>query len=146
MRIDQSDYEPLKAFLGWMSEHVLEIPPGSASNPMAVLEKTKDQSMARARQGLGMAVGDIVEMTDRCSPEQVAMIDAALAADGLWTLSHVRARFGREIRAILKRGSVRGESDYYALRNAVETLPDSEQAEAWQMLAAFEAKAGDARP
>jgi hypothetical protein len=143
MRVSADDYEPLKASFAWLSGHLLDgqgtMPP--EQRPLAMLEDLEGRSMANARKGLGMAVGDIVEMTEGYSPAQLAAIDGQLAGAGLWTLTMVRARFGRAVRAIVKRGAIRSEQDYYALRNAVEALPDDEQAPAWEMLAAFEEKA-----
>ena len=140
MRITAADYEPLKAFFAWMSDRILQ-----SRTPVEALERFEVQSMARARQGLGMAIGDIVEMTEAFLPGQVAEIDAALAADGLITLSAARARFGRTIRTIVKRGRVRSEGEYYALRNAVDSMNGPEQAEAWRLLAEFEGRSEERR-
>lgn len=88
-----------------------------------------------------MAVGDIIEMSEGFSAGRVATIDAALEAEGIITLSAVRARFWSRIRRVLERGAIRGERDYYAVRNVVEALPEEEQGRAWQMLATFEKRA-----
>jgi hypothetical protein len=143
MRITEDDYQPLKAFFAWAVEHLLKMPAtmSSADHPVAALERTEAESKARARQGLAMAVGDIVEDCDRLSADQVQTIDAALEAAGILTLSQVRARFWTRVRRVLKRGTIRSELDYYAVRNVVEALPEGEQGPAWEMLAAFEEKA-----
>jgi len=139
MRVTAEDYGPLKAFLAWMAKHVLRVP--ESLSPEAVLAGFESRSMSTARKGLGMAVGDIVEMTDRFSAEEVGALDAALAAEGLPTLSEVRARFARTIRAIMKRGNVRSEREFYALRNVVEAMAEPERAEAWRLLGEFESRA-----
>lgn len=143
MRIAEDDYQPLKAFFAWAVEHLMKMPVtmSAADHPVATLERTEAESKARARQGLAMAVGDVVEFCDRLSADEVRAIDAALEAAGILTLSHVRARFWTKVRRVLKRGAIRGEQDYHALRNVVEALPDDEQGPAWEMLAAFEEKA-----
>lgn len=147
MRIDRDDYEPLKAFFVWATKHILptsSLPPDQ--HPEAVLAGFEVESMAKARVGLAMAIGDIIEMTENFSTAQVAAIDATLEAEGIVTLSAVRARFWSRIRRVLKRGTIRGERDYYAVRNVVEALPEEEQGKAWQMLATFEEKmAGKAK-
>jgi hypothetical protein len=143
MLVTHDEYEPLKAFFLWASGHLLPI---SASllpdqHPAAALARFETQSMAKARKGLGMAVGDIIEMSEGFSAGRVATIDAALEAEGIITLSAVRARFWSRIRRVLERGAIRGERDYYAVRNVVEALPEEEQGRAWQMLATFEKRA-----
>ena len=93
--------------------------------------------------GLAMAIGDIVEMTSDLSTGQVAAVDAALKADGIITLSEVRARFWSKIKGIRRRGQIRNEVEYYALRNIVEALPGEEQAEVWDLLGAYETEGGE---
>lgn len=147
VRIAAEDYESLKAFFAGVSNIVLprldSLP--AEKHPLAVLERFESGSMARAREGLAHAIGDIVEVTEAFSAGQVAEIDAALAAAGLLTLSAVRVRFGRAVRAIMKRGRVRSEREYYALRNVVDAMAEPEQAEAWGLLAAYEERIVEAR-
>jgi hypothetical protein len=147
MRIGAEDYEPLKAFFAWAAEHLMGIPASpSAQHPVAILSAFEAGSPARARDGLAMAIGDVIEMTAGLTVDQVAIADAALAAEGIITLSAVRARFWSRVRRVLERGAIRVERDYYALRNVVEALPEEEQGRAWQILEAFEEKvAGKAR-
>jgi hypothetical protein len=146
MRVAAQDYEPLKAFFAWMSDNVLPIagalPP--EARPLAALTSFESKSMAMARQGLGQAIGDIVEMTDRSSPEEVRAWDAALAAEGLITLSAVRTRFARTIRSIMKRGAVRSDDEYCALRNVVDAMPDGEREEGWRLLDDYELRSAPA--
>lgn len=140
MRIAAADYEPLKAFFAWMADRVLEIPPGLApeDRPLGSLERTEARSMASARSGLASAIGDIVELTEGISAKDLSAFDEALIAEGLPSLSAVRARFGRAVAAIFRRGEIRSEDEYYALRNVAELLPEEEQTMAWNLLARFE--------
>lgn len=114
--------------------------PGSGG--VAALNGFEERSIATARKGLAMALGDIVEMTAGFPSADVAAIDTALRAEGGITLTEVRARFWTRVRRILEKGTVRGETDYYALRNVVEALSEDEQAVGWSLLAAYEEKAG----
>ena len=135
MQVSANDYPSLKAFFIWASQHL-----GMGSHAVAALEGFEARSMAMARKGLAMAVGDIVEMTSDLSTQKVAAADAALRAEGIVTLTEVRARFWSKIRSIRKRGSVRNEAEYYALRNLVDALPEDERPKAWSLLAAYEEK------
>jgi len=147
MRIAAEDYEALKAFFAWASEHLLKIPVSLPpdQHPVSVLAGFEARSMAAARNGLALAIGDIVEDCESLPAERVKAIDAALGAEGVVTLSEVRARFGRAIRAIMKRGKVRNESEYYALRNAVDAMAKPERADAGRLLAAFETRSAERR-
>jgi len=142
MRIEAADYAPLEAFCGWALEHLMQQQPAlpADANPMAVLGAFEARSAAMARKSLAMAIGDILEMTGDLSMERLAVIDAALEAEGILTLTAVRARFGRVIRAVMKRGVVRNEREYYALRNVVESMIEPEQGVAQALLAAFETR------
>jgi hypothetical protein len=140
VRVAPEDYAPLKAFFAWMIDRFMPIVPGLSpeDRPLAVLERFEARSMAIARKGLAMAVGDIVEDTWDLSAEQVGATDAALRAEGLLTLGEVRARFGRAVGRLLARGELRDENEYYLLRNAADLLPEAQRAKAWDMLGAFE--------
>jgi hypothetical protein len=96
--------------------------------------------MAVARRGLGLALGDVIEDLSGLDTVRVGAVDTALRVEGIITLSEVRARFWTKIRRIFERGAVRSESDYYALRNVVEALPEEEQAAGWNLLVAYEQK------
>jgi hypothetical protein len=140
MRMAAAEYASLKAFLAWMWDRIMPTRPGLApeDQPLAVLERFEARSMAVARRSLAVGLGDMIELTDRLPPDQVREVDAALAEAGLVSLSEVRARFGRAVAAILRRGEVRGEREYYLLRNAADLLAETQQAEAWRLLAAYE--------
>jgi len=142
MRVSAQDYEPLKAFFAWMSDRVLPIPDAlpPEARPLAVLAGIESRSMSRARQGLGEAIGDIVEMTDCLSPEEIQALDARLAAEGLLMLSAVRSRFARIIRGIMKRGTIRNDNEYYALRNVVDAMPEVEREVGWRLIGDYESR------
>jgi hypothetical protein len=140
VRLSREDYEPLKGFFGWMCDHILmrSVSLPEEAHPIRVLAEMERRSPARAREGLGTAIGDIIEMTQNFGSAPVAEIDEALRAQGLPTLSQVRAKFSSAIARILRRGSIRSETEYYSVRNVVEALPEAEQAAVWRLLADFE--------
>lgn len=69
-----------------------------------------------------MAINDTVEMTDSWTPEQVAAVDLGMQEQGLPTLTEVRARFSKLVRRAVRRGSIKGEVEYYAVQNAAQLL------------------------
>jgi hypothetical protein len=94
VRVAAEDYESLKAFFAEVSNMIAprlgSLP--AQDHPLAALERFESGSMGRAREGLGLAIGDIIEMAEALSAGRVAQIDAALAAEGLLTLSAGGAR------------------------------------------------------
>ena len=134
------DYEDLKGFLAWFNQHLLAVPDGlpADQHPIAVLSHLEAQSMSIARKGLRMAIGDLIEDTADLSAAQVRTIDEALAARALPSLTSVRLQFWSKIHGIVRRGEVRNETEYYALRTVVETMPGEERENGWRLLAAFE--------
>jgi hypothetical protein len=144
LKVTAENYEPLKAFFGWMVGHVA---PGAASlpvqdQPLNVLSKFEAQSQSLARQSLQIGISDILEQTQHWQSQATHDVNLALTQLGLPTLSGVRLEFSKKIASILTRGRVRSEIEYYALRNVVEAMPDESSEKAWQMLAAFEEKVG----
>lgn len=137
MKVTAANYARLKAFFVWWVPRLFENVPMEES-PLATLDAIEGRSMAMARRGLGDVIGDIVEMLDRLSPEKAAAADQALAAEGIITLSAVRAGFSKRIRAIMRRGKLRDESEYYSLRSAADALADDDRQKAWDMLGAYE--------
>jgi hypothetical protein len=140
MKIDARNYDQMKA---WFAHLVpLALPPElitPETDPVAGLERIENRWPGKARSGLAMAIGDIIEMTDGWSVSRVAEIDRLLASDGLPTLTEMRVRFSRLIRRVVNRGSIKDEVEYYALRNAAD-LTDDAAPELWTLLSAYEAQ------
>jgi len=142
MAISATEYETLRAWSAKFIERVLPLPAGlpPESHPIVVLDGMALEAPARARQGLGMMIGDFIEDTSHLPASQVKQIDAEFSTAGLPTLSDMRLRFMRQIKRIVKRGSISKEEEYYLIRNAVEGVADDEQPQLWQMLADYEVR------
>jgi hypothetical protein len=135
------EFDELKSFLGFFYDHHMG---GSAMppevHPLNVLDDIQRRAPKRVREGLRMAINDCIEMTAPWPPEKVAALDAELRANGLLTLTALRRRYSRRLHAILKRGRIRSEVEYYLVRGAIED-PEitTDQATIMQrLLAAFE--------
>jgi hypothetical protein len=96
-------------------------------------------------KGYRMAVNDCIEMTGHWSAERVGNLDAALRNAGIITLSEVRRRYSFRYAAILKRGNIRNEVEYYqvsALVSDMSTqLPEEERMKLQAMIDSFEQNA-----
>jgi hypothetical protein len=140
MRIDPSEYVCLRSWLAHMtpkvfSSHLLT----EDAHPITVLDRMAVKAPAKARSGLGMAIGDVVEMASDWSTSDVAACDDELSQAGLPTLSAMRVRFSKLLRRVVRRGHIKSEDEFYAVRNAVEQ-PGADSANLWPLLEAYECR------
>jgi hypothetical protein len=149
MRVSNDDYGELKAFLAFYATkylHVDRLPP--SSRPIACLEALEQKSLGKAKAGLRQAINDIIEMTRHLSNSEVQRIDSELRQRNLITLTALRRRFSKAYAKILKRGTLRDETEYYLIQNVVNDqaiqLDLSERAALARMIDHFETRAVDA--
>ena len=137
MRIDPSEYARLRS---WLSHMVPKVFPSDLltpeTHPIAVLDRLALKAPAKARSGLGMAIGDVVEFASDWPVSEVTACDRELSQLGLPTLSQVRARFSKLAQRVVRRGQIKSDDEFYALRNAVEQ-PGPDPATFWSLLEAY---------
>src|ERR1044072_6544334 len=99
MQISAADYPAAKAFFVWALKHLVPVDPALPPEmpPVAVLEGSESRLMAMEGKGLAVAIGDIIEDCSDFGRDQIAAIDAALAGEGLLSLSEIRIRFWSRI-------------------------------------------------
>ena len=122
-KIAEPEYAELKKFfIAWKDE----FPPHSSlppeHHPVAVLNAMELQSRSRARVGLGMAINDILEESWKFSQGRVAQIDASFRDKGILQLSELRRRYSRQFRAILKRGNIKNDTEYYLVQGILASF------------------------
>ena len=132
MKITPQDYDRMRA---WMAVLTPEIFPNS--DAVQTLDRIAAKSPANARKGLAMAVGDIIEMTSDWPKERVDALEHRLRDKDLPTLSEIRARFSKDVARIVRRGHIRNEVEYYAVRNAADFLGDGQE-RVWDLIAQYE--------
>lgn len=121
MQIELSEYERLRSWFSYMTPKVF--PPAlltADTDPVAVLDQMAAKTPAKARIGLGMAIGDMVEFTSDWPASEVTTCNRELSQMGLPTLSEVQARFSKLVQRVVRRGRIKSDEEFYALRNAVE--------------------------
>lgn len=136
VKVQVQDYELMRAWLAHMSREIF--PPELMSpetDPIVHLDRLASIAPAKAREGLSMAINDTIEMTDDWAQERVTTIDAALQERDLPTLTEMRGRFSKLVQRAVRRGNIKNEVEYYAVRNAAE-LADGQKL--WPLLAAYE--------
>lgn len=86
-----------------------------------------------------MAICDVVDFTSVWPASDVSACDHELSQSGLPTLSEVRARFSKLVQRVVRRGHIKSDDEFYALRNAVEQQ-GADSAGLWRLLDAYEAR------
>jgi hypothetical protein len=121
MRIEPSEYESMRAWFNHMVPKVFPLDTlTSETHPIAVLDRMAVKTPAKARSGLGMAIGDFVEFTSDWPADHVTTCNDELSLLGLPTLSQVQVRFSKLVHRIVRRGHIKNDEEFYAVRNAVE--------------------------
>jgi hypothetical protein len=133
-----AEYERMKRLLGIFFTDALGQPAGSPANPLNALATIQEKQPAAASKGLAMAINDIVEMSEGQTPDYVRTLDAHLTTQGAMTLSEARARFSKKLKVMLRRGTLRDETEYYLARNAVDWAMAEDAARLQAMIGAFE--------
>jgi hypothetical protein len=119
--LSDEKYEQLKRFIGLFYDWYMSQPHlSSAVHPLKVMNDLEEQSAAKAKRGLGMAVNDCVEMSSGWNPEQVAEADARFLQHGALSLSEVRRTYSRKYLQILKRGFIKSLQEYYLVKGIVD--------------------------
>jgi hypothetical protein len=136
--IKAEKYDRMRSWLASISREVFG-PFTAETDPIAALDQLAAKSPAQARQGLAMVVNDLIEATSGWSDSQVAATGQKLSAEQLPTLSEIRGRFSKTVRSVIRRGQIKNEVEYYAVRNAAELTSDADQL--WKLLAEYESRA-----
>lgn len=85
-----------------------------------------------------MAIGDVVQFTSDWPISDVSACDDELLQLGLPTLSEVRARFSKLVQRVVRRGQIKNDDEFYAVRNAAEQQ-GADCTGLWALLEAYEA-------
>ena len=138
MRIEPVEYERLRSWLAYMAPKVFSLDLITPeTDPIVALDHVALKSPAKARSGLSMAIGDVVEFTSGWPPADVARCDSELSESGLPTLTEVQARFSKVIQRVIRRGRIKNDEEFYIIRNAVGQEGANGQI-LWPLLEAYE--------
>ena len=140
MRIGPAEYGPMRCWLVYVAPKVF---PSSTLvseiDPVAVLDRIASMSPAKARRGLSLAIGDLVEFTSKWSDGDVAALNQELLDQDLPSLTTMRARFSKTVARVTRRGRINDDDEFYAIRNAAD-MSESESRVFLQLIAEYEKK------
>jgi hypothetical protein len=144
----EREYAELNAFLDIYATHVMKIDPKSPAHPTNAGERiVAAVGKAKALVGLRQAINDTLEGLQDLSAEQLRPLDIALKQAGIVTITELRRRYSRQFKAILKRGSIRNETEYYMIKATLDdcagSVAQAEREQLGSMLLAYEQAANN---
>lgn len=142
----EREYAELSAYLDFYMTQVEGVAPTNPVHPINVIRSLEaEHGRSLVLRGLQQAVNDTVEASIDMRPEQVAQLDAALRDKGIITLSEMRRRHAAAYRRVLKRGSIKTETEYYLITGILADLSsgmsEEERAQLQQLSDQFEDRA-----
>ena len=119
----EAEYAEMLAFLDFYFKYVKKPEVTSGLDIRAEAERiAKEYGRSKALEGARQAVNDVIEDIGNLKPEGVEIFDDALRSAGIRTFSELRRAYGRAYKKILRRGSIRTETEYYLVNGLVVDL------------------------
>ena len=139
----EREYTELNAYLDWYSTNVSGIDPSDPIHPTNVGKRiVAKYGKSKALDGLKQAVNDTVEELVDQPPEYIEKLDESLRQAGLLSFSEVRRRYASSYKRILKRASIRNDTEYYlitgVLADFTTSADDGERATLGQLISEYE--------
>jgi hypothetical protein len=112
----EREFAELSRFLEHYVTKYWNIHPDNEIHPSNVLvENVKKHGKSLALQGLKQAVNEIIEETAEFDSDNVKNLDSELNSKSIITLSALRKKYWSKYKAILKRGNIKNETEYYLM-------------------------------
>lgn len=139
----EAEYYELHAFLDMYATHFRKIDPSDDAHPTNVGRRIVAKAgKSRALAGLRQTINDCLEELQDLAPENVLQLDGLLRQSGIVTLTELRRRYARTFKALLKRGRIRNETEYYMVKAILDdcagTIDEIERTTLASLLLAFE--------
>lgn len=116
----KQEFRELSAYLGFYATCVWGIDPSAQTHPINTLDRiVEDFGRSRALEGLSQATNDTIEDAARFSPAELEAIDSKCRSAGIVTVSEIRRRYSASFRRIVKRGSIRNDTEYYLVNGII---------------------------
>jgi hypothetical protein len=119
----ETEFAELQRFLAHFATRVMGLDRAQSSHPSNALSEIATKfGKSKALDGLRQAIGDCIEMTQDRTRDWVQRFDEECVALGLVTLSQLRVRYWSKYKAILKRGRIKDETEYYLVAGIANDL------------------------
>jgi hypothetical protein len=97
-------------------------PPEAEAGYREALSKIKGKERSGITSGVKQGVNDLFEMANMWPLEKYEAVEAALLARGLLSLEKMQAALSRKHIAVLKRGFIRNEEEYYIVAEMLSDM------------------------
>jgi hypothetical protein len=139
----EREYSELISFVSIFATHAWNIDPTDPVHPANVAAHIAETlGKAKALVGARQAANDAIEALRGFTQQQLASLDARLIETGSITVAEMRRRYSRQYQAVLKRGRIRNETEFYLVKGILDSCVDSlghdEQATLDSLLLGFE--------
>ncbi len=122
----EREYAELNAYLDWYSTNVSGIDPADPIHPTNVGKRiVAEYGKSKALDGLKQAANDTVEDLVDQPPDYIENLDVSLREAGLLTFSEVRRRYASSYKRILKRESIKNDTEYYLIAGVLADFTTS---------------------
>jgi hypothetical protein len=141
----EKEYADLLAFLDFHSKHLVKNHPTGGFDLITEAKRIAEKyGKSKGLEGLRQAVNDVIEELSDLTPDSVKLVDGALRGASLRTLSELRREYGATYRKILRRGSIKTETEYYLMNGFVIDLasevPHEERKLLQEMVQTYESR------
>lgn len=134
----EQEFQELSAYLMFYATCVMGLDPASPHHPVNTLASIVEEiGRSKALDGLRQATNDTIEDTARLSAAELAELDGKCESAGVVTISEIRRRYSASFRRIVKRGSIRNDTEYYLVNAIVVDLTSDVSDEERQTLQAL---------
>lgn len=142
----EREFQELMGFVSFYATHVSGVTQTSTLSIENVCSSIIEQhGKSKALEGLRQAANDVIEELSDKRAAGVAVLDEALRASGLITVSEVRRRYASSYKRITKRGTIRNDTEYYLINGIVvdfgSGISDEERATLQLLLNRYESAA-----
>lgn len=113
----EQEYRELQAFMAFHAEHLCKI--SMAAGTAASADTALTHDAWKGLEGLRQRAREVIEQLSYVPAAEVARIDQALAAAGVLTLSGLRHRYAAAYARIIRRGRIRGATEFQLVNGIV---------------------------
>lgn len=116
-----ADYQLKKSFVLVVADEFMKLDRVAAEHrPAQQIEQLEQRSKRLARTGVDQAFNDCMEMLQGLDSVSVNRLNRRLQELNLPSLGDVQRLFSKKYAAVLKRGRIRTETEFYLLRNVLD--------------------------